>query len=145
MPPKNAQDAAAKKADAAKRAKKLEDATFGLKNKKGAKAQQCVLPPALQPRPHHRLRRFVETLKKTVEANTTAKQQRLALADPNSKEARAVRPRRLRPPAARAPARRAPARPRPRRARAQPARAGVCAPRRGSRDPPPLALAEAQG
>ena len=46
MPPKgNPQEAAAKKADAAKRAKKLEDATFGLKNKKSAKVQQCVPVP----------------------------------------------------------------------------------------------------
>jgi hypothetical protein len=44
MPPKKVdpQAAAQKKADAAKRAQKLADATFGIKNKKGAKAQQCV-------------------------------------------------------------------------------------------------------
>ena len=68
------QAAAAKKADAAKRAQKLADSTFGLKNKKGAKTSA-----------------YVDTLKKTVEANTSAKALRAALADPNSKEARAVR------------------------------------------------------
>jgi len=145
MPPKNAQDAAAKKADAAKRAKKLEDATFGLKNQKGAKAQQCVLPPTRQPRPQHCLRRYVETLKKTVEANTTAKQQRLALADPNSKEARAVRPDGC---ACRLLARTRAARPRARgRVSRTPSRRALACARPGAAHvpPPPLALAEAQG
>jgi heterodisulfide reductase subunit A-like polyferredoxin len=43
MPPKKGQDAAAAKAAAAKKAKALEDKTFGLKNKnKSAKVQKCV-------------------------------------------------------------------------------------------------------
>lgn len=37
MPPKNAQDKAAEKAKAAKKAKALDDKTFGLKNKSAAR------------------------------------------------------------------------------------------------------------
>lgn len=50
MPPKkSAQDVAAAKAHAAKKAKALEDKTFGLKNKnKSVKVQKCV-PQAGRP------------------------------------------------------------------------------------------------
>ena len=50
MPPKKGQDAAAAKAAAAKKAKALEDKTFGLKNKnKSAKVQKCVSGRACLP------------------------------------------------------------------------------------------------
>ena len=91
-------------------AQALEDKTFGLKNKnKSAKVQKCA------PRPHRRASRrqrvaaararpgapiaaaaelaarsYVETMKKSLESSQK-NSARLALLDPNSKEAKAVR------------------------------------------------------
>ena len=108
---KDPQAAAAAKAHAAKKAKALEDKTFGLKNKnKSVKVQKCAPAPS-RPRacgltvpararplgltPASPLARappscsYVSQLE-SASASSSEKDRRAALADPNSKESKAV-------------------------------------------------------